>query len=73
VRSGLNRYEAGSGLVSYGIGGFMLMPLSDPVSVSLFGGYERLGNEAADSPLIKRRGNENQFAIGMSVTYKFDL
>jgi outer membrane protein len=73
VNSGLNRYDAGSGLVSYGIDVFMMMPLSDPVSVSLFGGYDRLGKEAADSPLVKQRGSENQFAIGLSVTYKLDL
>ncbi len=73
VSSGLNRYNAGGGLVSYGLGGFMSMPLIDQVSVSLFGGYDRLGDEVADSPLIKQRGSENQFAIGLSVTYKFDL
>ncbi len=72
VRSGLNRYHAGSGSVSYGIGGFVSLPVSGPVSVSAFGGYDRLGNDVADSPLIKQRGSENQFAIGLSVTYKFD-
>jgi outer membrane protein len=73
VNSGLNRYDAGRGLVSYGIGGFMSMPLSEPVSVSLFGGYDRLGNETAESPLITQRGSENQFAIGLNVTYKCNL
>jgi outer membrane scaffolding protein for murein synthesis (MipA/OmpV family) len=73
VSSGLNRYDAGGGFVSYGIGGFMLIPLYSPVSVSVFGGYDRLGNEVADSPLITQRGSENQFSIGLSVAYKFDL
>jgi outer membrane scaffolding protein for murein synthesis (MipA/OmpV family) len=73
ANSGLERYDAGGGLVSYGVGGFMSMPLYGPVSVSVFGGYDRLGNEVADSPLVRQRGSENQFAIGMSVTCKFDL
>lgn len=73
VNSGLSHYNAGSGIVSYGIGGFMSMPIHGPVSASVFGGYDRLGNEVADSPLIKQRGSENQFALGLSVSYKFDL
>ncbi|MBI5483951.1 MAG: MipA/OmpV family protein [Deltaproteobacteria bacterium] len=73
VSSGLGRYDAGGGFVSYGVGGFMSMPLYGPVSVSVFGGYDRLGNEVADSPLIKQRGSEDQYAFGLSVTYKFDL
>jgi len=73
VNSGLNRYDGGGGFVSYGLGGFMSTPLHGPVSVSVFGGYDRLGNEVADSPLVKQRGSENQFAVGLSVTYKFDL
>ena len=73
LNSGLNRYDSGGGIVSYGAGGFMAMPLSEQASVSLFGGYDRLGSEAAGSPLIKQRGSENQFIIGLSAAYKFDL
>jgi outer membrane protein len=73
VNSGLNRYDGGGGVVSYGFAGFMSIPLFDPISASAFGGYDRLGHEVADSPLIKQRGSENQFAIGLSVTYTFDL
>lgn len=72
ANSGLNRYHAGSGLVSYGAGGFMSMPLYPKVSISLFGGYDRLGNEAADSPLIRQRGSANQFAAGFNITYKIE-
>ncbi|HIJ86052.1 MAG TPA: MipA/OmpV family protein [Desulfuromonadales bacterium] len=73
VRSGLARYNAGGGVVSYGFGGFMSIPLAKPFAVALFGGYDRLGNKVADSPLIGQRGSENQFAIGLSVNYKFDM
>ena len=73
AKSGLQRYDAGGGLVSYGIGGFMSMPLYGPVSVSVFGGYDRLASEVADSPLVQERGRENQVSIGVGVTCKFDL
>lgn len=71
TNSGLSRYSADAGLVSYGVGGFVSLPVSDSVSVSAFGGYDRLGNQVADSPLIKQRGSENQFVSGLSVSYQF--
>lgn len=73
AKSGLAQYSAGSGLVSYGIGAFAMMPVSDAVSVGIFGGYDRLASEAADSPLIKERGDENQFMGGLRITYEFGL
>lgn len=73
VNSGLESYDAGGGFVSYGIGGFMSMPLYGPVSASVFVGYDRLGNEVADSPLIRQRGSENQFAVGLNITFKVDI
>jgi outer membrane protein len=71
TRSGLARYNADSGLVSYGVGAFALLPVTDSVSVSTFAGYDRLGAEVTDSPLIKERGSENQFVAGMTVSYQF--
>lgn len=71
ANSGLARYDADAGLVSYGIGGFAVMPITDSVSLGVFGGYDRLASEAADSPLIKERGDENQFMSGMRITYEF--
>lgn len=71
ARSGLARYAADGGIVSYGVGGFVMMPITDSISVSAFGGYDRLSGEATDSPLIKERGSENQFMIGLAVSYQF--
>jgi outer membrane scaffolding protein for murein synthesis (MipA/OmpV family) len=71
INSGLARYSADSGLVSYGVGAFALLPLTDSVSVSTFAGYDRLGAEVTDSSLIKERGSKNQFVTGMSLSYKF--
>jgi outer membrane protein len=71
ANSGLARYDADAGLVSYGIGGFAVVPITDSISLGVFGGYDRLAGEAADSPLIEERGDENQFMGGMRITYEF--
>lgn len=71
ARTGFAQYKAESGLVSYGIGGFMMMPISDSIAASAFAGYDRLGGEAADSPLVRQRGSENQFILGLGLSYQF--
>jgi outer membrane protein len=71
ARSGLGQYTADNGLVSYGVGAFALVPIADKVSFSFFGGYDRLAKQAADSPLIKQRGSENQFVGGVMLNYQF--
>ena len=71
VNSGLARYDAAAGVVSYGIGGFAVVPITDTLSLSVFGGYDRLANEVADSPLIKKRGDPNQFMGGLRFSYAF--
>ncbi len=71
ANSGLAAYDADAGLVSYGIGGFAVVPITDSVSLGVFAGYDRLADEVADSPLIKERGDENQFMGGIRITYEF--
>lgn len=71
--SGLAEYDADAGLVSYGLGGFAMMAISEAISLGVFGGYDRLAGEAADSPLVTERGEENQFTSGVRVSYEFGL
>ncbi len=73
ARSGLARYDPGAGLVSYGLGAFAVMPIAQSVSLGVIGAYDRLAGEAADSPLITERGEENQFMGGLRLTYEFRL
>ncbi len=49
----------------------MSMSVSKSVSVGVIAGYDRLGSEAADSPLIKECGDKNQFRGGLRISYKF--
>jgi outer membrane scaffolding protein for murein synthesis (MipA/OmpV family) len=71
ARSGLAQYDADSGIVSYGVGGFAAIPLGEQWRGNLFAGYDHMGNEPSDSPLINERGSEHQFMTGASVTYTF--
>ena len=33
--------------------------------------YSRLVSDAADSPIVKSFGSENQFTVGVSLSYSF--
>ena len=70
-RSGLDQYHAGSGITSYGLNGFVMMPLTHGISLSLIGGYDRLAPVAADSPLVRIRGSADQAMGGVLVNYSF--
>ncbi|MCG8317170.1 MAG: MipA/OmpV family protein [Pseudomonadales bacterium] len=69
--SGLEQYKADAGLLSYGIGGIAVMPITRSISASIYGGYDRLGNIATKSPLIKERGEDNQLMAGAGIRYQF--
>jgi outer membrane protein len=71
AHSGLVQYHANAGIISYGVGGFALLPVTKSISVSLFAGFDRLAPPVANSPLVQVRGSENQAAIGLTVSYGF--
>lgn len=71
ARSGLEQYRAAAGILSYGVGGFALLPVTKTISVSLFAGYDRLASPVTNSPLVQVRGSVNQVATGLSLSYGF--
>lgn len=71
--TGLAQYNAGSGIASYGVGGFALIPLRDKVTLTAFAGYDRLADEVADSSFIRERGTANQLTVGLGVSYAFNF
>jgi outer membrane protein len=73
AESGLGVYDPDGGIKSAGIGGAVTWKTTDRITTSLFGEYERLLGPAADSTLVKERGSENQFTVGVSGTYRFDF
>lgn len=71
ARSGLSQYKADGGLLSYGIGGSLVMPINDSFSAITFAKYSHLGDEAADSSLVRERGSEHQGVFGAFISYGF--
>lgn len=70
-RTGLTRYDAEGGLLSYGVGGSVIRPLGRRSALTFFTSLDRLGEPAADSPLIRERGRSTQFSLGLG--YGFTL
>jgi len=68
ARSGLAPYAPGSGLVSYGAGVTVVRP--GRLGVVAFAGVDRLGDEAARSPLIAERGERDQVSFGVVLGYR---
>jgi MipA family protein len=71
--SGLAVYAPGSGFRSAGVGAAVKWDITDTIETSLFGEYSRLLGPAADSSLVRERGDVNQFLIGVTATYRFDF
>lgn len=71
VKSGLSKYKAEGGVQSAGLGAAINWKATEQVDTSLFAEYSRLMGPAADSSLVKERGDKNQFVLGVSATYRF--
>lgn len=69
--SGLAVHDADGGLVSYGLHGSFVVPLTPRVSLIGFGAYDVLGEELGDSPLVSARGSDEQAVLGASLTISF--
>lgn len=72
ARSGLAAYTPEGGVVSYGVGSSLTVPVTEKVRTTVFAGYDRLGDEAADSPLVEQRGSANQGMAGITIGYSFN-
>lgn len=72
-RTGLARYDAEGGLLSYGIGGTLIRPLGRRSALTMFGSLEQLGGPAGDSPLVRVRGQRTQFTLGLGYSLRFNL
>ncbi|MFZ9682395.1 MAG: MipA/OmpV family protein [Cephaloticoccus sp.] len=68
--SGLSRFQPGAGLVSAGWGLQVVRPVSRRAAIIAFLAAERLLGDAADSPLVSRRGDANQLSAGIFFSYR---
>ena len=71
--SGLQVYDAGGGLYSFGAGAQARYAWSPQWATHVFVEYERLTSGAANSPLVTQLGSRDQLQFGLGVTYSFDM
>jgi len=71
ITSGLPTYSAPPGVRSYGAGSMVKYKWSDALATMMFVEYQRLGNTAAESPLIDERGSPNQLTAGVGMSVSF--
>lgn len=72
LASGLPTYVANGGVISYGVSGTAIIPLTDNIATTFIASYNRLAGDAAGAPLVRERGSRDQAFIGTIVSYKFD-
>ncbi len=71
ARSGLRQFEADAGIKDVGFRAFLTYSFSERWSATGVGIYQRLLNDAADSPVTDDEGDPNQFFGGVLVSFKF--
>ncbi|ADP70622.1 MltA-interacting MipA family protein [Rhodomicrobium vannielii ATCC 17100] len=66
-------YNADGGLNSWGVSSSARYDVNERWSIRGFAEWNRLEGDAADSPLVKLRGDENQWQAGIGAAYKFNF
>jgi MipA family protein len=73
LASGLQANDADGGFTSFGLAASTSYRFDNGVAITGFAAYSRLVGDAADAPLVRQRGSEDQFRIGTSLTYSFPI
>lgn len=71
ARTGYRQYNPDSAYYSYGLGANLTYMLTDRVSLGTFAGVDRIGGDAADSPLVDQAGSPTQARFGITLGYSF--
>jgi MipA family protein len=72
LASGLPAYHASGGLNSAGVDATARYYVNERLSVRAFAEWNRLVGDAADSPIVRLRGSENQWQAGIGASYTFN-
>jgi outer membrane protein len=67
----VSAYRPSGGITSAGATASVTYDWSEQWSTTGYVTYKRLVGDAADSPIVKRFGSENQVGVGLSVSYSF--
>ena len=68
--SGLAEYEPDAGLMSYGVNGTAVLPLSSALTLIGNLSIDQLAEALADSSLVQERGDDVQVSAGLFLSYK---
>ena len=68
---GICQYDAGGGLISYGLHATAIMPLSERTSLVGFINFDQLTGDIGDSSIVQQRGSEDQTTLGLFMNYTF--
>lgn len=71
ANSGLDRYDADAGLRDVGLILTTGYKITKNWRLGLKLSYRRLLSEAADSPIVRKRGSPNQYRAGLGLTFNF--
>lgn len=71
ARSGLEEFDAGAGVKDVGALLLLRYSITRTWGAMVLGKYARLVGDAADSPLVRDEGSENQGMGALLVTYRF--
>jgi outer membrane protein len=69
--TGLAAFDPGSGIHSVGGAAGLQLDVGGGVSVHSYVRYDRLVNDAADSPIVTGLGSRDQFGAGLGLSYSF--
>lgn len=69
--SGLAAFRPGGGIQAVGANASYLMQLTQRWGAYAYGKYDRLVDDAADSPVVRRYGSRDQWSGGLALSYTF--
>ncbi|HWV60794.1 MAG TPA: MipA/OmpV family protein [Sphingopyxis sp.] len=69
--SGLPAYDPGGGVQSVGVAAGYHHMLGKNWGIAVYGRYDRLVGDAADSPVTRQLGSRNQPSVGVALSYTF--
>jgi len=71
VASVLAAFDPDGGLVSWGAGVSAVRPVNSHLTAAVIANYERIAGDAADSPIVRDRGDADQVSAILSLSYRF--
>jgi MipA family protein len=70
---GVPAYDPDGGIRSVGLVAGVTHQLSRRIGVYGYAGYDRLIGDAADSPIVRNFGSEDQFSAGVALFFSFNI